>query len=441
MSKLTITYGATTINLNDRVNHILMEGYFPEVTTDLEEHVSETCKVQLRGNVSDLVRAINRAFTLARSSNESLNHVYINYAPGDSEAPWRSRIYDGAVIVDKSLGRAYPRSRLAVDISFERDPFWEGPEESIPLSNLNGTNQTGSLNVFSCNDLTGTAPSRLCNYMDIAAGVIKGDLETPIKLELKNLYPQALGTVWVGLNKTNPATARWLYEAESANGVTATTATGASGGKIVKGTATDASPLASLTWTLSAAELSAFAGQRVRFLARTHYMGAYSVFRYKLLLRSANITLFETDFIRESEEYARAWLELFDLRLPPWLEGLSNLLSIDMTLQMQLARAGSWPWAIDDIMLIPADSFIQVLSFVNQNERLVLDGIKGNYYKDNGAGIGRIGARKVIGGPLMLSPGLAQRLYLIQHGVQMDMAAPGMVVSAAAKYRPRRMSL
>ena len=423
--------GSTRLDLNERIGLFLQDGYYPSVETK-NKTVTESVKVQLRGSISANLESLNRLFDRARSKDPAVEKVYLEYTPNAGETAWRSRIYDGAVSVGRGVSRELKNGRVNVEIAFERDPFWEGPETALPIGNAN------SGKVFNCNDGSGTAPNKRINSAYVTANMILGDLPTPVKLTIENLYTENLGHLWIGLNKTRPNwNTGWMLEAESAIGVTPVSMAGASGGAIVQGTLAFGSAQPILRWAISEQLVSMMKGQRLRMLLRPHFSGAYSEFKYKLRIVEGVTPVWETDWALETQDYARHWLDMFDFRMPPWLEGEANLAGLTLELWATPNRAGTWTWAFDDVMLFAQDGFVSLDTSTVPGGKVIIDGNHG--WSEDATGK-KTGLRKMVG-ELMLTPMQFHLFYFAMHTTIMNSAPIDFTVQVSGTYRPRRWTL
>lgn len=439
-SSLKIVCGNYQFNLNDRVSFFMHQGYYPSVigiATDAEEKtLTETVTVQLRGAISPNIQSLNRLFEQARRNDPAEDKVYIEYKIAEDEDAWRSRIRDGIVEVMPSVAQDWKRKRVVVDISFERDAWWEGPEQVLPIGNANGGDVA---RVFNANDGAGSAPNKRINAAHITGNMILGDMPTPVTLEIENLYNKSLGGLWIGLNNTRPNwLSGWSFEAESATGIEPYPVAGASGGAIARGQMSFGQAATILSWDIPDTLISMMRGQRLRMLLRPHFTGAYPNFKYKLRIMAGPAQgVYETDWIRETEAYARHWLDMFDLRMPPWLEGETDLRELTLELMAAPTEAGTWTWAFDDVMLFAQDSFATVDCDVAPGGKVVISGDKGWAETDTGK---KYGLRKMVGS-LMLKPMRYHLFYFAMHGRNLNQAPIDFLVGVTGKYRPRRRSL
>ena len=434
-SNLKFVCGSAQIDLNERVGLFLQAGYFPTVDVT-EKTVTESVKVQLRGStISANIQTLNRWFERARAQDPALEPVYLEYKVSDGETAWRSRIHDGAVTASSSLSREWSQGRVNVEISFERDAFWEGPETTLPIGNAN---LADPVRVFNANDGIGMVPNKRINIAYVTGNLILGDMPTPVKLTIENLYDENLAHLWIGMNNTRPNwNTGWMLEAESAIGVTPVSAVGASGGAIARGTMSFGSSQAILRWAISDAIVSMMMGHRLRMLLRPWYTGSYSVFKYKIRLAAGATTLYETDWLRETATYGRHWLDMFDFRMPPWLEGKTNLAGLTLELWASPTQAGTWTWAFDDVMLFAQDGFVSLDTVVEPGGKVIIDGNSGWC---EGATGKKYGLRKFVGS-MMLQPKEFHMFFFAMHADGMNNAPIDFLVGVSGTYRPRRRLL
>ncbi len=388
-----------------------------------------------RATITNTIETINRLLQQAALSQEdrTIEKVYLE---GDSGGGyWRSEIVSGVLDVGKNfydkIGVGYPDASLLIT----RRNWWEGAEQTLPIGNVNNGV------VYNCNDLTGTAPAKRTNALYITGNMIEGDLPTPCTLTINNTSEDKLGVLWIGVNNTRSDWfGNWMLEAENATGITPVSDASASGGAYAKGTLTYGQALPILSWALSSALVNQMRGQRVRILLRPHYSATYANFKYKIKIKHGTITVYETDWVRESELVARHWLDLFDLRLPPWLEGATNLDALTLELHATPTHAGTWTWAFDDIMFFPQDSFVVLSANVPADEGvLVINGDRG-WVLDNPTDANKYGLRSMVGS-LMLKPRAGHTFLFAMHTTYLDNAPIDMTLDVTGKYRARRLTL
>lgn len=394
--------------------------------------------------------AISKALDLAAQSqrNRTVSKVYLEVDTGNGV--WkRTEITGGELRADTQHYDRLTRNHVPFELYISRKPWWEGAEVAIPLGNLNGTNNTTGLNVYNANDFAGTSPNRQCNFADIAAGVIVGDMPTPVKLTAINKTAirgdsrDDLGWLWIGMGHTNPGTVQASYEAESfvagTSSGTAITAAGVSGGAYWR---YSVPPLAGNAYQsvggydLTAAQISAFAGQRVRMILRSIAAMPPAI---QIRLRFGN-TGWQTDWVSSREGFGLGAHEMFDIRMPPVLEGLPNLGASRLYIDIRNTST-AYTVDLDDFHLIPTDGWCEFQTAVPTNAQVVIDGTEDRAYSADSLGNNRAMLMHYINSGLNLQPGKAHRFYFIQHfnlAYQWDIRQ---VISVMASYRPRWATL
>jgi len=86
---------------------------------------------------------------------------------------------------EENLGGEWGAENLEMDLQWTRQPFWEGPETPLPLSNTSAANDTDGITVNNVNDSNGE------NWVDIRGLDIEGDLPSAIKVQMYNAYASA----------------------------------------------------------------------------------------------------------------------------------------------------------------------------------------------------------------------------------------------------------
>lgn len=337
MIQLSFVYGATTLNLQANGIRVL-DGYYPasgkeraSLTEQIELLVTGTSAERLAA-----VESIRAALRNARDYPSGSNCTYLHYAVDGTETAWRSRVMDGDVDFDERLNKRWQHGRLRVHLVVQRDPFWEATAETaVSIANGNGSG-TGGIRVYSYGGHAVVDTSYYKdNWIDIAAGVIDGDLPAPVRLEFQNY--RCLKMRMGVQHKGDP------------DGVTGHFAD--AGAKAFSGTT-----LSSLDYfSLTAAQLAAMDGY-YRVIARLTSHGAYTD-----LLLSAGFYLYGRVFFGpQINAYLKLIVDLGVIRIPPAeLDTTDVSLSILLSLYGQRRTAGSHSVAFDSLQLIPADSYAE----------------------------------------------------------------------------------
>lgn len=445
MLQITLTYKGNTINLNDGAVTLIKDPWTLVTPGPGDESAVDRFDLKIRSATPwDKAREINRAFQYAESHQTGEDVCFVNVAVKEGLTLYRSKVISGSLLFEPGLGRGLKFKALDAQLVIEHDPWWEGAKQTLALSNLNGSNLLNGINVYNCNDAAGTSPNRRCNYFDIAAAAIGGELATPLSLEITNAQSTygVLSNLWIGMNKTNPLTAKVTYEAEAAIGSTTQSASTASGGSYTSGDITVVIPYAAnllLTWSLTAAQVAAFDGQFVKILIR-QFASLANYARYQVRVNRDTRLLWSSEWKYPDEDFRSEWIELATVRMPPSMQGLSN----QGALQLQLlgnadVNGGPVSYGFDDLMLLPLDGY-QFFSFgADVNQRLNVDNSGEQYYTSDSAGANAYPCHKVIGDPMLLEPNQAHRIHFACHW-QNSVPIAGYVI-VKATYRERKASL
>ena len=133
------------------------------------------------------INTIQTAFVDARSreANRAGDRIYLLFQPDGAANPYRSPIVDGKVAIGpEGLDWMWVGLKVEVLITWTRRAWWERADSLIelPLSNGNGTNQTGGLGVYNHDD--GTAGHD--NFVQIGFAGASGILPAPAQLRIYN---------------------------------------------------------------------------------------------------------------------------------------------------------------------------------------------------------------------------------------------------------------
>lgn len=450
---VTLTYGATTVTLNSSASgcELLHNKYAPIAADADQDEVTETIELVLSGAniaaVQSVARTINVALHNARewSSHRSGAPVYINLTPTGVTA-YRSEVLDGRLVFDPTALTWLELNRHAkAQLIITRRNYWEGPEVAVTTTNGNGTGGTIGLPIYNCADGSGTAPALYQNHLDIAGTIIAGDLPGATRLEITNLDgTYRIYDAWIGHNWTDPANAVQLYEAEDGVSESGTAVAGNSGGEQVNKSLSSGSEQTLISWDISSAALSAAKGQWVHALIRfaQSTWETNTLFRLKLTWNSS--TFWQSNQVQPDSTRALLIRDLFQLRLPPGITGLSALDGMRLVLTGEQSSGASKDLKFDFLALVPADGWRYLTHNgygTAQNARIVDDGIDGYLYRDNGSGAERAAILTGYGEPIKLQPGKDQRLYFWLHSHSTNAAPISMSASIKIYYRPRRLTL
>jgi hypothetical protein len=415
--QLYITYAGVTLDFNAD-GYTLLDGFYPDLKGKdrFELAVAGSSPSDLDGKV----RAINLAFKHAREHKRDSNGAYLYFSPDETGTAWRSRLSDGQAQLDPKLSLRRRASKAKVLVTLERKPAWDGPVTAVSISNQHGSGISG-VTVYNVQDAGHDS------FVDVAAGLVLGDLAGPARLELTNLYASAtrnLSSVWIGQNFTHPADFDHALEG------------------VVTSIDLDNNETTLKTWSLSSAQLAAATGRYFKLMARFTTSPPNAWLRLKILWKTAPV--WETGYARVDPSYAWAIRDLCTFQLPPWLPGQTGLDEISLVL-LGKTTAAPVPVSMDWAQLVPLDGWYHVMPAgygTPQAYRLVIDAADDLLYVDDGAGAHKAGIYLPGSGrPIHLEPGAAQRIYFLQHTDYSNEAYDAQSLSVKLFYRPRRVSI
>lgn len=459
--------GTVLLDLNDGTNWGL-EAYRPlapgERTTDATtladggerphaaySNVNEQADFWVTGisgaSVMTQLRNVQRLFALARRYQERRigTQVFVEFGPEGGGALYRSEILGGHAELDEAaLDWQWVGVTVQVRLGWTRRFFWEASSEAeVALTNGNGNQVTGGLNIFNCSDGSGSSPNVRHNYVEIATSGVSGDLPSPPRLQFKNTYAtQRTAQVFVAHNvRSAPASFAHTLEAEAATGGTNQASGTASGGNY-KDTASFSTSALLLTWSLSTAFLDTCLGNYFQVLARL--VGSFSAtdvwVQLKLLIESTTV-LWEGPWVNLKAFFAIQ--ELGALQLPPALAGLTGVYPLQLALYGK-KESGSTTLSIDFLQFDPLDGYRRWVPAgfnLGQNATLYDDMRAGQVYTDGWATAGKTPHYAGEGAPILLRPNEVQRLYFLATSSVASTAEIDRSAQVRVYYRPRRLLL
>lgn len=446
--------GETTVVLNAANGYYLLE-YTPAsassannaLTTTVTETLSFLFTGTTQAAIEEKIRAIEQIFRLTEQYRDNLRgkQLWLYFQPDGANDMLRSPIVSGRVTPDKSaLDYSWGLKKIKVALIIEREAWWETTtDEEVPLTNGNGTEVTGGINIFNCNDGNGISPNKRDNYVEIASGAIGGDLPARFRLEITNTYDVSnrLSNLWIGHNVfSNPTSFPHVIEGESATyGGSNVSSSSYSGGYARQLTISGSSQGLLAYWALSSTLLGNAAGKWFKIIAvltNTPPSGTY--IQAKLTFPSGSPL---TPVMQDQEIGLMSNMkiqELGTLQLPPWLVDTTSLYPLDLTLYGRLTGGGTI--TIDYMMLMPVEGLrlLRPQGYgMPYGYKLVDDGINDLLYVS--VAEAKAAYYMELGDRLFLEPNRAQRLYFLMNEVLGDV--PIMRTATVRLYYRRRYVL
>ena len=452
--QLRVTDGTTTVDLSGATTGITGCTYAPVAPSAGDDSVSEQAELICRGTtIANIRAALNSIEQLCeaarqRQADQVGVRVFVEYRPVDSDSLYRSELYDGRLVLSEEPGaRRFGDSSPALQVAFAftRAPWWEGPETLLALTNGNRTDYTAGIEVYNCNDGTGTAPNKRNNYVEIKAADVTGTLPAPLKIELKNIASGAVtwGTFYLARNAfSDPANFQPLIEGEArASGGSTASNSNASGGSQLQ--LAGYSSGQQVVWTLSSALLQKTQSRWFRLLLsltlRSATVSQAETVQVELLNSGGTYVLWRNELevsLSQTNIANRPYVDLGLIPLPPaGFDTSWDALKLRLTFRLASATANTY---VDCLYLLPIEStrlLIMRPESIAVNALVVDNGIEGVAYME--ASSLRNAFVTPVGAPLMVWPGKLQRIYVLADQVA---SYPDITNKWALRawYRPRR---
>lgn len=285
------------------------------------------------------------------------------------------------------------------------------------------------------------------NYVHIDSAAILGAIPTACRILLTNSDAGAdLQTVWMGNNYlSEPDDFAHILEAEDSDTGSNTANAGASSGQYR--TYTIGTTEAKVTgWTIPSETLEVANSAYFKVIAR--FFDGTNLTDMKLRLRvyyGTNI-LYNGGQVEYDDTYAgisRLWREIDTVQLPPYSLDGTSITPTDLSLQLWgiSTTGGNVTPKLDCLMLLPVNGYRKLRSAggVAQNSILIDDGVLGVHYQSVSSEYVRDVTAE--GAPIMLWPGIDNRIYFIQHSETANTADRDRTMSVRIYYRERRVTL
>lgn len=419
---LRITDGTTTLTLSGSGTY-LGATYFPASQSGVER-IGESVPCILEGTDSAIrtaVQDIQQLLRAAANRSKTLTARYfVEFRPVDSGDIFRAELFGGdanysQAPAERSLYNA--TSTVRVNVTWERAPKWEGPEEEMYLSSSSQSERTGGVSL-SINDNAATP-----NWCGIAAARVKGTQPAPIRLRITNSSGSSLAwrNFYIGVNAySTPGSADlWLLGSEATGGATASWPAGTGH--------------SALQWLipLNATLLGQTQGRTFRVIGAFTSISATSAMRASVGPYVGGV--FDFGRIGMERQNVGGVIDLGEFALPPGGYNVANAaVALAITARSPSLSGGG---TLDFVMLMPTDSYRRLRQnaySIPNGDSIEDDGIEGGTYWLSGSS--RYPTLRASGAPLMVFPERDQRIYILAD----ENAAwnAGRAITVRAWYRP-----
>lgn len=423
----SLTDGTTTITL-DQANGIMVTGITldaPEITTReltsenidggeipgaTYRNITQTVELLFIGAstaaLQTLVRSVENLLYLARRRQQTKAgaRVYIQIQLDGEASAWRSEILNGALRLGEEALQQWINKKPEAQLIITRRFYWEGPEKELQLSTSSQSAATGGRTIANTDD------GSRDNWVQIASSQVGGVLPTPVKLTLTNTSGVSVGyrNFYIGVNAyADPANFAHILEGESRQvgyGTVIADAT-CSGGNYNSYAFTNSGEI---RWDLSSSVLQDTQGRWFRLLARfVGWPGTGIYVQPRIKEVNGNIPLWTGDEVK----LGSSGTQIVDLGAVPLPPGGYQAAWAGHVLALTVRATGPATLNIDFLQLTPLDSYQQVAqrgNFIANTGTITFDNIEGIIH----AGGSAIYSPKA--GPLLLFPGITQRIIVLQ---------------------------
>lgn len=307
--------------------------------------------------------------------------IYMEYSPGNNAAAdYRAEVFDGQVLTKESnLKQDWANSAFDGTLIFSRSPYWEMINADIPvMTNLNGTGYTATP-IYNCNDGSGTAPNKRCNYLNISVPSGRRLIDyCPVRVELIfTTSVSHVGQITIGMiNDT-----QFAHNLEAAGGTSVADAN--SSGGYLRRHALSSTMTVLETWDL--ASLTGGLGFPILEYKHGNFMVAARFANDPPANTYVQIQMGRSEYAGPVVKLTASKYQILDvIQIPPGTRNSS--FEKDLT----LSAKGSGNLDIDFITLIPADAYIKIpeqFRAVSNNDMYVYDASEGYAYFQTAAGM------------------------------------------------------
>lgn len=437
-----LTDGTTTISLSS--SGCILTRYAPaaagwDVKTAGWGAVTETVEFVVVAASGALVQAALRAIEqllgqgLERAEGGTGPIVYLTFQP-DGDVAYRAEVLGWRLEADEGAAEGFGQGLLPMRLHVTRAGLWLGARTQLALTNGNGAGNTSGLLVWNHDDAT----SGHDHYVEIAGSAVGGSAAVPLELQLisKNGSLTYYDDLFVANNPYGTGLGQVLDTDVAVGGYGTVTASGsAANGYYLSLTG---SGWLTFRWTVAAATLNLLRGRHVRVIAKFFSVPS-SVRETRLTVYDwGGLTPLTTAEVAYTLGAGAAYLhDCGSVPLPPakYASGWK-----DVVLELKVKTSGSETMGVDFVTLMPCERghfrHLMMRGGIEDGESVVDDGIEGVVYASDGSSL-KYPLLVERTGPLLVWPGVTQRLYVLQDGYG---ATIDWKMHVKAWYRPGRIT-
>lgn len=436
---MSVAYETITLTIAEK-------GYSPK-PGDGETDINETIEIYLTGaaavNVQDKVRAIN--LMMMRASKRKRigvgDRIYLMvHVAGEvddvaADVWYGSEILEGRLSIDESeLEGPISNGRMNARLAITRKGYFEdGAIRYLPLTNANG-NRIQVVNIYNCMDLSGSAPNKLDNHVEIAASDIKGDLPAPVRFTLSLAGTGPVERIYLSKFLNHYGGESAVYPAYHYYDISGSADAAASGGAYKSQTISTNNETAITTVNLDSVFLR-LGGDLHHIMARFRSTSSLGNVQFRIVLSSGSTVIWRSRPLRLSN--TSQIQDIAVCNMPPTGRGLSISLSLALTGQ----RLTSNTETIElDFLQFFGREFIKLESVtgVIETSSIIYFGGSNNDRHRLYSGQTMMDLIPYGADSLTLTPGQANGFFFL---MQSNNASINYWATVGAEYRPRRSTI
>jgi hypothetical protein len=440
--EIKLTDGTTTISLNDGSN-VWTLGYSLATPQPGATDVSDSIEL-LFLVPSATVRSVDAMLEKAerRLRTRRGPRIYVTVKMTADTETWRSELYQGQLMADRLLDDAFI-GKVRMTLVVQRAPFWEGAEAEIPLINYDmyGDDDPATGGVAVPND-----PETGC-WVEIDGGDVAGALPAPVRLRIVNseAAARAYRDFLIGIDTTSAISAIHVIQAEdeaTPYGSDTASVLASDGSYWTSASFTTTNELLGV-WAFGTGLAQGSEGRWQRLVARLFQIApTYSAVLWPVIYdASIAMVLWTGPEIRLSAGIP--FDNLVDFGPIPVPPGPWDANYADVKLGLWGRSTEPTTVGIDYFYLMPMDAYRkvdQIALGVAADKWVEFDEIERRYYIETAATDGRTAVHVPSEAPLVVWPGVDQRVHLLFQLDSGDMPI-GDGTTVSMWYRPRRLTL
>lgn len=357
-----------TIDLNEGTTYTIVD-YQTKTGNPDDESVEERIVVRVGGSAVTSIALLRTAvekledilLTAKNIDETKIGYIYLY----NVKSAAGSLLKGGRLELGTRLWyEDYANKATDVTLVIRREAIWWN--ENI-MGTDDAENQNGSatdsydtgLNIFNCNDLSGSSPNKRCNYIDFPTGIAGYyGLPSTTCFLMKNTTNDAnhIRNVWAAINvNENPATMVHNFEFEDGTGGTPTVDADCSGGDYMAITWTEVVEKQLTSMSISGANQLLYEGANYKLLMRLKTAPTLTNLYLKVKLMDGATVLADGGWHLADD--GNQIQELGSLQIPPGLcsSTWGYMGALNLVLFGKTTEAGTKTLDADFLMLFPID--------------------------------------------------------------------------------------